>query len=455
MGDDWTQGKVLDNVLDWISADMQTKGRGKGDRKWQCVKGKQVLITYAFKFPESCTQEFRQRNIVNVSHILALSACQVLEPLLNGIKLKWPNDIILNGKKMGGMLAEAKSSAKGFDGVIIGIGLNINQSPQELAGIDRPVWPATSMCIEAGKEFDVSAVRSNLTVAFHSNLISFFQIGFSDGIRSLLECRLILLNEKVRFNTQDHNEHVDLPSTVVGIFTGMGEKGELLLQDSVAGPSKKCFAGELVPLHPPTQRYNLLEDPNVVLAIAAACSFPLVFSQQANAKTAMKDVFEILGMMFFVALGGRCAIKLPFTPVPITGQTLAIQLCSLFGGSMRSTLAMTLFAAHELCTAETLQMKLGSPKGTKATRGYILGFIPAAFQYGLPALWPSDKVNVANVMLNSAKASSIIYLFGMAGLMYYTQKGPLFAFQKGVIPFLPGDALKSFLAFLILKQAFP
>lgn len=61
-----------------ISADYQTAGVGKGDRKWQAAAGKSVLVTFVFHFPEQCDNAFTAKNAKNVTHILALSAIKVL-----------------------------------------------------------------------------------------------------------------------------------------------------------------------------------------------------------------------------------------------------------------------------------------------------------------------------------------------------------------------------------------
>merc|ERR1712130_599873 len=95
----------------------------------------------------------------------------------------------------------------------------------------------------------------------------------------------------------------------------------------------------------------------------------------------VNKLFEVMGMMLAVGYGGRASIRLPFTPVPITAQTWCIQMASLFAGPKWCCAAMAAFALHEIFVSDALKLKLGSPAGSKATRGYILGFVPAAFVY--------------------------------------------------------------------------
>jgi len=144
--------------LTLITADFQTDGVGKGDRTWVVAKKKSVLATFAFHFPQGCSTKFCNDNAKNVSHVVALAALQVLRAAVppeftNGFvfNLKWPNDVFVNGKKMGGILAEAVTSrdaggAARLGGVIVGIGLNINKGAEELAKIKRAV--ASSVAVK-------------------------------------------------------------------------------------------------------------------------------------------------------------------------------------------------------------------------------------------------------------------------------------------------------------------
>merc|ERR1712019_235611 len=113
--------------------------------------------SFFFRFPKSCTDEFVNQNAANATKVLALSAVAALRESVpegaTGVNLgvKWPNDITVNNGKIGGILAQAIPSTR-LDGIVLGIGLNINTSQGDLQKIRRPVWPAESLKAVAGQK---------------------------------------------------------------------------------------------------------------------------------------------------------------------------------------------------------------------------------------------------------------------------------------------------------------
>lgn len=148
------------NTLLVITADFQTAGRGRFQRQWVSPDKKGLLVSFAFKStrPESLTQLF------------ALSVCAVLEHLGFNPQIKWPNDIILNHKKLGGILSEVEGNFS-----IVGIGLNINHEEADL-DINRP---ATSLKIETEKEYFVEEILDALTKIIMQDLEIYTNKGFS------------------------------------------------------------------------------------------------------------------------------------------------------------------------------------------------------------------------------------------------------------------------------------
>jgi len=238
---------------------------GKGDRTWVAAKKKSVLATFAFHFPQGCSTKFCNDNAKNVSHVVALAALQVLRAAVPPeftkgfvFNLKWPNDVFVNGKKMGGILAEAVMSrdadgAARLGGVIVGIGLNINKSADELAKIKRAVWPAASLLSElpasaSGQNpFDVDSIRDNLAVKFFNDLDMFCKKGFS-SIQSTVSSMQILVGQEINFNHDDRKEgQHDTTKISRGTFTGIDKDGCLLLKLK-NGRTEAMISGEIVPL---------------------------------------------------------------------------------------------------------------------------------------------------------------------------------------------------------------
>lgn len=131
-----------------ITADEQTKGYGRQKRLWIAPKGKNILLTIAFY--DSVTPAFF------FSQLASLTLYELLQHL--SPKIKWPNDLLIHDKKISGCLVE---KVGGF--IIVGIGLNVNMSQDELAAIPQP---ATSLFAETGKEQDLEALQKALIDAF-------------------------------------------------------------------------------------------------------------------------------------------------------------------------------------------------------------------------------------------------------------------------------------------------
>lgn len=109
-------------------ADYQTAGRGQLDRKWESSAGKNLLVSILIRPPISPAKA------PIITQIVCHSIARVLHDFY-GIEceLKRPNDILVHGKKICGILTESSSrSPKKVEGVIIGIGLNVNEAPKQV-----------------------------------------------------------------------------------------------------------------------------------------------------------------------------------------------------------------------------------------------------------------------------------------------------------------------------------
>mmetsp|Transcript_43574 Transcript_43574/g.115024 ORF Transcript_43574/g.115024 Transcript_43574/m.115024 type:complete len:271 (+) Transcript_43574:429-1241(+) len=130
-----------------------------------------------------------------------------------------------------------------IDGVVIGIGVNINEPVQHLNTIDRPVWPASSVLAQTGSETDVTTLREQLLDAFSKYLDMFFQEGLA-AFRGELESRMILKGMHVKVNSLVLDGQI--PPNVTGVFHGIDAQGALLVKlDS--GEVRTVVSGELVP----------------------------------------------------------------------------------------------------------------------------------------------------------------------------------------------------------------
>lgn len=167
--------------------------------------------------------------------------------------------------------------------------------------------------------------------------------------------------------------------------------------------------------------------------------------------TAVTDAALALLGALFVALLAQVRIPLPFTPVPITGQTLGVLLAAAALGSRRGTASLALYLAGGLAG---LPFFTGGGSGlaylSGTTGGYLVGFLAAAALVG----WLAERGWTRNWYQTAALftlGSVVIYLFGAAYLATFVGLRP--ALSAGVLPFLPGDAIKAFLAAALLPAA--
>ncbi len=122
-------------------ADYQTDGRGKWGRKWESPKGKNLLFSILMR------PKLKASEAPLLTQTVCRSVAKVLKDKFNlPLTFKRPNDLLVNGKKICGVLIEAKGQANGkLDTLAIGVGLNVNSLFKEL------VPGATSLLEETGK----------------------------------------------------------------------------------------------------------------------------------------------------------------------------------------------------------------------------------------------------------------------------------------------------------------
>ena len=151
-----------------ISADEQTAGRGQFNRRWFSPPNQNIYVTYCF------FMEPGRSDIIYLPQILALSVIKVLEEQDYRVRMKWPNDLMISGKKVGGILCETTPFNNQL-AVIIGLGLNVNMNQEVLKNIDQP---ATSLAHEKGILIKKDELLSVLNDAFVVNLSIYLKNGF-------------------------------------------------------------------------------------------------------------------------------------------------------------------------------------------------------------------------------------------------------------------------------------
>jgi BirA family biotin operon repressor/biotin-[acetyl-CoA-carboxylase] ligase len=116
-----------------LAAELQTAGRGRHGRRWRAARG--AGATFSIRRPMRC----EQRRLVGLSVAVGISSARALRRLgARGVALKWPNDLMVNKRKLGGILIETRRSDSGSV-VIVGIGINCRAQPRIGARLGRGV----------------------------------------------------------------------------------------------------------------------------------------------------------------------------------------------------------------------------------------------------------------------------------------------------------------------------
>jgi len=126
-----------------VLAEEQTAGRGRMGRRWHAPKGSSLLMSLILRPP------LLPRQAQRATMIVSLAAVQVIAQV-SGLKaeVKWPNDVVLGGKKVGGILTELGLRGEQLDYTVVGLGLNVNLDTSALPDL---MAPATSLSAEAGR----------------------------------------------------------------------------------------------------------------------------------------------------------------------------------------------------------------------------------------------------------------------------------------------------------------
>jgi biotin transport system substrate-specific component len=160
------------------------------------------------------------------------------------------------------------------------------------------------------------------------------------------------------------------------------------------------------------------------------------------------DAALVVAGSVLVAASAQVSIPLPFSPVPITGQTLAVLLIGAALGGRRGALAMTVYLVEGASGLPVFAAgKAGIAVLLGPTGGYIVGFIGAAFLTGLLAELGWDR-RFWTTILAMLFGSLIIYVCGLPWLAGFV--GTKRVLAAGLLPFIPGDILKVVAAALLL-----
>ncbi|MDA8311659.1 MAG: biotin transporter BioY [Actinomycetota bacterium] len=166
--------------------------------------------------------------------------------------------------------------------------------------------------------------------------------------------------------------------------------------------------------------------------------------------TLFRDILLVVGAAGVVGLLAQVSIRLSFTPVPITGQTLGVLLSGTVLGWRRGAAAMALYAVAGVAGVPWFADHAHGYVG--ASFGYIVGFVLCAALCGYLAQRGADR-SVSRSVPAMVAGELVIYLWGVTWLALSLHVGAARAISLGFVPFLAGDAIKAALAAVALPGA--
>lgn len=209
-----------------VATEIQNQGKGRRGRQWQGGVAKNIMMSFGWRF----------ENGISVVEGLSLAVGAAVARVLkrNGVEsvgLKWPNDVQVEGKKICGVLLEMVADQDICD-VIIGVGLNISMSEQEMAEIDQP-W--TDVMQQSTIEVSRNQILAELVCELEQVCKTFDR---GDGLAAYLTEWMqqdVLKNQAVKMISGNREE--------LGIARGIDAKGALLFEQD--GIVKALYGGEV------------------------------------------------------------------------------------------------------------------------------------------------------------------------------------------------------------------
>ncbi len=207
-----------------IIADNQFKGRGRFGKKW--ISAPSMGLTFSLIL-------YDLKNLHRLPLIIGVSVCEALKGFNFKLKLKWPNDIILNDKKIGGILCESKN-INNVKTIVVGIGMNINEKADDFP--DNLRKRAISLSMVSNKTFQRERVLAKILNQFEKNLDLLGEKNLELFKKWESFCNHI--DKEVTF----HNNNVN----VVGKFLKISDKGSAIIE---VNNKEKTFSSGIVEIN--------------------------------------------------------------------------------------------------------------------------------------------------------------------------------------------------------------
>ena len=195
-----------------VVTDHQTNGRGRRGRSWESPAGEAIAMTFLLR------PKIDPNNASMLTLIAAMAVARGIEDE-TGLKagIKWPNDVVINRKKVSGILTEMSAQADYVNHIVVGIGINVHiqELPEELKNI------ATSVFLELGMKINRAALIERICEYFEAYFEVFLQTEDLSAISKQYDAYMVNRNQPVKV--------LDPKDTYEGTARGITTRGELLV----------------------------------------------------------------------------------------------------------------------------------------------------------------------------------------------------------------------------------
>lgn len=221
----WLQGRDHDPEV--CFAEFQSAGRGRRGRQWVSPFGANLYMSLSWRFEEW------PPGFTALGMVTAIAAVRALAALGHDeVRIKWPNDLVAAGRKLGGVLTDIEGEPPRATRAIIGLGLNVRMPAEAAANIDQPWMDLATLSEGAPPERNILA--ATLVEALTTALTEFAERGFVAFSADWARLDLVA-GKAVALHSHEH--------TLTGVAAGVDEQGALLLRT----PSgiKRVVSGDL------------------------------------------------------------------------------------------------------------------------------------------------------------------------------------------------------------------
>ena len=210
-----------------VITECQNSGRGRRGKKWISPSGSGIWMSYVLR------PTIHPYGASMITLVAALSVVSALKNIKNlECSIKWPNDIVANGKKICGILTEMSSELDSVNYIVIGIGINVN-----ITEFDEDIKDiASSVFLETGLTIKRSQVVADFARYFEKYYSIFMQTQDMSGLLDAYNKLLVNAGREVKIS--------NINSQFIGNAIGINEKGELLVKKQ-DGNVEKIIAGEV------------------------------------------------------------------------------------------------------------------------------------------------------------------------------------------------------------------